>query len=106
MNVLDDLLNDLTDHTMLCIASNLTLHEERIQTMSIKEWREHAEWGRRLGRREHFMAVVQKVKVLLRPNAKDKDELDETKFYARSLVEKWPWLKKIDGFQKIIRAIV
>lgn len=42
MNVLDDLLNDLTDHTMLCIASNLTLHEERIQTMSIKEWREHA----------------------------------------------------------------
>jgi 16S rRNA (cytidine1402-2'-O)-methyltransferase len=42
MNVLDDLLNDLTDHTMLCIASNLTLHEERIQTMSIKEWRENA----------------------------------------------------------------
>jgi hypothetical protein len=73
---------------------------------STKEWREHAEWGRRLGRREHFMAVVQKVKTMLRPNAKDKDELDETKFYARSLVEKWPWLKKIDGFQKISRVII
>ena len=42
MNVLDDLLNDLSDHTMLCIASNLTLHEERIQTMSIKDWGENA----------------------------------------------------------------
>jgi hypothetical protein len=73
---------------------------------STKEWREHAEWGRRLGRREHFMAVVARVKTMLRPNAKDKDELDEAKFYARSLVEKWPWLKKIDGFQKISRAIV
>jgi len=42
MNVLDDLLNELTDHTMLCIASNLTLHDERIKTLSVKEWREHA----------------------------------------------------------------
>ena len=42
MNVLDDMLNELTDTTMLCIASNLTLHEQRIQTMTVKEWREHA----------------------------------------------------------------
>ncbi len=42
MNVLEDLLNDLADSTMLCIASNLTLHDQRIQTMSVKDWREHA----------------------------------------------------------------
>lgn len=42
MNVLEDLLNDLADNTMLCIASNLTLHDQRIQTMSVKDWREHA----------------------------------------------------------------
>lgn len=42
MNVLDDLLNELTDTTMLCIASNLTMHEQRIRTMSVKDWREHA----------------------------------------------------------------
>lgn len=42
MNVLEDLLNDLADSTMLCIASNLTLHDQRIQTMSVKEWREKA----------------------------------------------------------------
>jgi 16S rRNA (cytidine1402-2'-O)-methyltransferase len=42
MNVLEDLLNDLSDTTMLCIAANLTIHDERIQTMSIKDWRENA----------------------------------------------------------------
>jgi 16S rRNA (cytidine1402-2'-O)-methyltransferase len=42
MNVLEDLLNDLADSTMLCIASNLTLHDQRIQTMSVKDWRESA----------------------------------------------------------------
>lgn len=42
MNVLEDLLNDLADNTILCIASNLTLHDQRIQTMSVKDWREHA----------------------------------------------------------------
>lgn len=42
MNVLEDLLNDLADSTMLCIASNLTLHDQRIQTMSVKDWRENA----------------------------------------------------------------
>lgn len=42
MNVLDDLLNELTDTTMLCIASNITLPQEDIRTMSIKDWREKA----------------------------------------------------------------
>ena len=42
MNVLDDLLNELTDTTMLCIASNITLPQEDIRTMSVKEWREKA----------------------------------------------------------------
>lgn len=42
MNVLDDLLNELTDTTMLCIASSITLPQEDIRTMSIKDWREKA----------------------------------------------------------------
>jgi 16S rRNA (cytidine1402-2'-O)-methyltransferase len=42
MNVLDDLLNDLSDTTMLCIACNITLPNESIRTMSIKDWRENA----------------------------------------------------------------
>lgn len=42
MHVLEDLLNELSDDSLLCIASNLTLHEERIQTRTIAEWREHA----------------------------------------------------------------
>lgn len=42
MNVLDDLLNELSDTTMLCIASNITLPQEDIRTMSIKDWRENA----------------------------------------------------------------
>ncbi len=42
MNVLDDLLNELSDNTMLCIASNITLPAESIKTMSIKDWRENA----------------------------------------------------------------
>jgi 16S rRNA (cytidine1402-2'-O)-methyltransferase len=42
MNVLEDLLNELHDDTMLCIASNLTLHDENIRTMSAKDWRENA----------------------------------------------------------------
>ena len=36
MHVLDDLLNELKDDTHLCIASNLTLPEESIKTMSIE----------------------------------------------------------------------
>jgi 16S rRNA (cytidine1402-2'-O)-methyltransferase len=40
MNVLEDLMSELSDSTMLCIASNITLQYESIKTMSIKEWRE------------------------------------------------------------------
>lgn len=42
MHVLDDLLNELKDETLLCIASNLTLPEESIKTMTIENWRENA----------------------------------------------------------------
>jgi 16S rRNA (cytidine1402-2'-O)-methyltransferase len=42
MHVLDDLLNELADHTQLCIASNLTLLDESVRTMSVKDWRENA----------------------------------------------------------------
>jgi len=42
MNVLEDLLNDLADTTMICIASNITLPDQSIRTMSVKDWRENA----------------------------------------------------------------
>lgn len=42
MHVFEDALNDLADDTLLCVASNLTLFTERIQTKSIKDWRENA----------------------------------------------------------------
>lgn len=42
MHVLDDLLNELADHTQLCMASNLTLLDESVRTMSVKDWRENA----------------------------------------------------------------
>lgn len=42
MHVLDDLLNEMSDHTMICIATNITLPDETIRTMSTKDWREHA----------------------------------------------------------------
>lgn len=42
MNVLEDLLNDLMDDTKICIACDLTLPSERIQTMTVKEWRDKA----------------------------------------------------------------
>lgn len=42
MNVLEDLLNDLGDTTQICIASNLSLPDASIKTMSVKEWREQA----------------------------------------------------------------
>lgn len=42
MHVLEDLLNELQDDTALCIASNLSLPDERIRTLSIKDWRENA----------------------------------------------------------------
>ncbi len=42
MNVLEDLLNELGDNTMICIASNITLPDQDIRTMTAKEWREKA----------------------------------------------------------------
>ena len=42
MHMLEDLLNELTDNTLLCIASNITLPTESIKTKSIKSWREDA----------------------------------------------------------------
>ncbi|MNK24834.1 Ribosomal RNA small subunit methyltransferase I [compost metagenome] len=42
MHVFEDALNELADDTLLCVGSNLTLFTERIQTMSIKDWRENA----------------------------------------------------------------
>ena len=42
MHVLDDLLNELADPTLVCIASGLTLLEQSVKTMSVKEWRENA----------------------------------------------------------------
>lgn len=42
MNVLDDLLNQLADPTMICIASNITLPDESIRTLSVKDWRDNA----------------------------------------------------------------
>ena len=42
MNVLDDLLNELGDNTHLCIASNISMPNQNIQSKSVMEWREHA----------------------------------------------------------------
>lgn len=42
MNVLDDLLNELSDNTSICIACNLTLPSESIKSMTVREWRENA----------------------------------------------------------------
>lgn len=42
MHVFEDMLNELADDTLLCVASNLTLHNERIQTKTIADWRENA----------------------------------------------------------------
>lgn len=42
MNVLDDLLNSLADITELSIASNLTMPDESVWTMNVKDWREKA----------------------------------------------------------------
>ena len=42
MNVLDDLLNELSDQTLICIGSNLTMETESIITMTVKDWRTNA----------------------------------------------------------------
>lgn len=41
-NMIEDLLNELKDDTLLCIASDLTNPKERIQTMRVVDWRENA----------------------------------------------------------------
>lgn len=41
-NMIEDLLNELKDDTLLCIGSDLTNYNERIQTMTVAEWREKA----------------------------------------------------------------
>lgn len=42
MNVLEDMLNELSDATYLCIASNITMQTENIQTHTIEDWRSKA----------------------------------------------------------------
>ena len=42
MHVLEDMLNELSDDTQICIASNLTTYDENIRTMTAKIWRENA----------------------------------------------------------------
>lgn len=42
MNLLEDLLNELMDDTLLCIACDLTLPSEHIRTMTVLDWRTHA----------------------------------------------------------------
>lgn len=42
MNVLEDLLNELPDDSQLCIASDLTLPDQKTRSMSVKDWRENA----------------------------------------------------------------
>ena len=39
MNVLDDILTELLDQTKLCIASEITMTNQRIQSMTVAEWR-------------------------------------------------------------------
>lgn len=41
MHVLEDMLTDLSDETMVCIASGLTLPNETVRMMSIRDWREN-----------------------------------------------------------------
>jgi len=40
MHVLEDILSGCADITQLCIASNLTTSGQRIQTMSVADWKE------------------------------------------------------------------
>jgi 16S rRNA (cytidine1402-2'-O)-methyltransferase len=42
MHVLEDLLNELSDDTLLCIATNLTMPDEHIHTRTVADWRENA----------------------------------------------------------------
>jgi len=42
IHILEDMLNELMDETYICIASDLTNYDEKIQTMRVKDWRENA----------------------------------------------------------------
>jgi 16S rRNA (cytidine1402-2'-O)-methyltransferase len=42
MNMLEDLLNECLDTTFLCIACDLTMPTERVQTMTVADWRKNA----------------------------------------------------------------
>lgn len=42
MHVLEDLLNELSDDTYLCVATSLTLPDEHIHARSIVDWRDNA----------------------------------------------------------------
>ena len=42
MHILEDMLNELMDETYICIASDLTIHDESVRTMRVKDWRENA----------------------------------------------------------------
>lgn len=41
-NLIEDLLNELKDDTLLCIGSDLTNPKERIETMTVSKWKEFA----------------------------------------------------------------
>lgn len=41
-HLMEDLLNECLDDTFLCIACDLTLPNERVQTMTVAEWRKKA----------------------------------------------------------------
>ena len=42
MHVLEDMVNELSDATPLCIAYNLTLHGAYVKTLSVGEWKQRA----------------------------------------------------------------
>jgi 16S rRNA (cytidine1402-2'-O)-methyltransferase len=42
MHILEDMLNELMDETYVSIASDLTIHDESVRTMRVKDWRENA----------------------------------------------------------------
>ncbi|OFZ67539.1 MAG: hypothetical protein A3D92_20830 [Bacteroidetes bacterium RIFCSPHIGHO2_02_FULL_44_7] len=41
VHVLEDMLNELADNTQICVASNITLPDASIRTMSVKDWRDN-----------------------------------------------------------------
>lgn len=42
MHIVEDMLNELSDDTYICIASNVTNYDESVRTMRVKDWRENA----------------------------------------------------------------